>query len=232
MIEPKNIIEKINSFLSTLNRMYSQQGRTGKILWPSLFLLAFCCLCSILISLLPSPNPADVVPSPSVFPSAGTQVTPTALFNFDFATFTPFPTLPPSTAFPTLTPAPTGTPAPTQTVPTETSTSIPTATVPAATATSAGSVRILTVNKPMEYVDIQNLSNGAVDLAGWRLVSETGNQSCTLRGTLQPNEVLRIWAGRGNPGFSCGYSRNIWNDSQSDPAVLYDPQGEEVSRYP
>jgi len=71
-----------------------------------------------------------------------------------------------------------------------------------------------------------------VNLRGWKLVSETGNQACNLRGTLQPNEVLRIWTHVGSPGLSCGFSFNIWNDNQSDPAVLYDPQGKEVSRYP
>jgi hypothetical protein len=53
-----------------------------------------------------------------------------------------------------------------------------------------------------------------------------------LSGVLQPNEVLRIWADKGNSGFSCGYPFNIWNDNQADPAVLYDPQGKEISRYP
>jgi hypothetical protein len=88
------------------------------------------------------------------------------------------------------------------------------------------------VDKPAEFVEIQNLSNAEVNLRGWRLVSETGNQSCTLRGTLQPNEVLRVWARRGDPGLDCGFPINIWNDNASDPAVLYDPQGEEVSRFP
>jgi len=238
MTEHKNIVEQVNSFLSTLKTTYSQQGQLGRIFIPGLFLLAFCCLCSILISLFPlgSRNSPNTIPSPNIFPTEGTQATPTALFNFDFPTFTPFPTLPPSTAFPTLTPPPTQTSVPTQIVPTATLTPIPTVTnIPAtaaATATSAGSVLIVAVDKPTEYVDIQNLTNAPVDLSGWRLVSETGNQSCTLSGMLQPNEVLRIWARRGNPGFDCRFSRNIWNDNQTDPAVLYNPQGEEISRYP
>jgi hypothetical protein len=117
-------------------------------------------------------------------------------------------------------------------LPTATGISLPTVTNPPTTATSGGSVLILTVDKPMEYVDIQNLSNVPVDLRGWRLVSETGDQSCTLRGVLQPNEVLRVWAREGTPGRSCGFSINIWNDNQADPAVLYNPQGEEISRSP
>jgi Lamin Tail Domain len=229
------MMEQINSFILRLKTLYSQQGRTGKILLPSLVLLASCCLCSLSISLFSSGlRNSPITPGPNVLPSVGIAATPTALFNFDFATFTPFPTLPPSTALPTLTPLPTETPTSTQTVPTATGTPLPTmtATQPPATVPITGSVRIVTMDKAMEYVELQNVGNAPVDLTGWKLVSETGSQSCTLRGVLQPNEVLRVWARKGDPGLSCGFSFNIWNDSQADPAVLYNAQGEEVSRFP
>jgi hypothetical protein len=87
------------------------------------------------------------------------------------------------------------------------------------------------VNKADEYVEIQNAGPGAVDLNGWKLVSETGNQACTLHGTLGPGEVLRVWARKSTTGYPCGFTFNIWNDNTSDPAVLYNPQGQEVSRY-
>jgi hypothetical protein len=165
---------------------------------------------------------------------------------FHFSTFTPLPTstafVP--TAFPSHTPSPTGTQTPTPSAATGTATSIPSATAsaspaptatnppPTATATSVRSVEIIAVNKPAEYAEIQNFSQAAVNLAGWRLVSETGNQSCNLRGTLAPNEVLRIWARRGNPGFDCRFPNDIWRDNVADPAVLYNAQGQEVSRFP
>jgi lamin tail-like protein len=238
----ENLTKQINSFLSTLVTAYDRQGRAVKVLIPALFLLAFCCLCSLMIPLLPSRNPSNIPPSPTVLPADGTQVTPTALFHF--STFTPFPTstaFVPS-AFPSLTPSPTGSPTPTQSVPTGTATTIPSATaslvptatnpLPTATATSVRSVEIIAVNKPAEYAEIQNLGQAPVDLAGWRLVSETGNQSCNLRGTLAPNEVLRIWARRGNPGFDCRFPNDIWRDNVADPAVLYNAQGQEVSRFP
>lgn len=98
---------------------------------------------------------------------------------------------------------------------------------------SAGQVAIITVNKSAEFVDIVN--NGALpqDLSGWTLVSVTGNQSCLLSGTIQPNEVLRIFAQvSSDPGFYCGFGANIWNNSKSDPAVLYNSQGVQVSQYP
>ena len=238
----ENITKQINSFLSTLITTYRQQGQIVRVLIPALLMLVFCCLCLVMVPLLTSRNPSNALPSPNVFPTDGTQATPASLFNF--ATFTPFPTLTSfvPTAFPTLTPPPTGTETPTQIVPTVTATSIPSATAspvptatnppPSATATSVSSVMIITVNKPAEYVEIQNFSQTPVDLRGWRLVSETGNQSCNLRGTLAPNEVLRIWTHRGNPGFDCRLPNDIWRDNVADPAVLYNSQGEEVNRFP
>ena len=228
------MMKQINSLVSALTRIYSQQGQIGKILFPGLILLMFCFFCSILISLfqLASRNSSTAVPSPIVLPSVGIGPTPTPLFNFGLATFTPFPTFPVPSVLPTLTSPPTGTLLPTQTIPTATGTPLPTVTSPPATAASSGSVLITAVNKTMEYVDLQNIGNAPVDLRGWRLVSETGSQSCTLGGVLQPNDVLRVWARKGDSGFSCGYSFNIWNDNQSDPAVLYNAQGEEISRSP
>jgi micrococcal nuclease len=93
-------------------------------------------------------------------------------------------------------------------------------------------LKITNVDKQAEYVDIQNVSEQAIDLDGWVLLSERGNQSCTLGGAIQPGETLRVWATKGEPGFSCGFTSNIWSNSEPDPAVLYNPQGKVVSRYP
>jgi hypothetical protein len=239
----ENFSKQVSASLSTLKTIYDRQGQTGRILLVFLFVLPFCCLCPVLVS-FPSWGrgaASTAVSSPVMLPSQEGGATPTALFDFDFPTLTPFPTQPFSTALPTLTSPPTGTAPPTQTAPTATGTALPTLTPvqPSASAsqppvipTSGGAVLIIAVDKPREYVDIQNRTNAAVDLRGWRLVSETGNQSCPLRGTLQPNDVLRIWARRGEPGFDCRFAFNIWNDNTPDPAVLYNPQGEEVSRFP
>jgi hypothetical protein len=229
MNENQNLTRQINSFFSGLIESYNRQGRTGKIIIPGLFLLVLCCLCSITINLLRPRTSPIAAPSPFVFPSQGVLATPTALFNFGGATFTPFPTFPAPTPLPTFTPPPTATETAT---PIFTATSMPSATILPPTATSGPPVRIVALNKPMEYVDIQNVSSAAVDLNGWKLVSVMGNQSCTLKGVLQPNEVLRIWARRGKPGFSCRFPINIWNDNTNDPAVLYNAQGQEISRYP
>jgi endonuclease YncB( thermonuclease family) len=96
---------------------------------------------------------------------------------------------------------------------------------------SPPNVVILAVNKREEWVDIQNLGDADVDLTGWNLVSERGDQECYLSGVIKSGEVLRVWSGtaQGN-GFSCGYNNPIWNNSEPDPAVLYNAQGVEVSR--
>jgi len=234
MMQNKSFVEQISSFLSGLKTAYSQQGQLGKILFPGLLFLVFCFLCSLLVSLFPltARNSSTAVPSPNVFPSVEIGATPTPLFNFGSGTFTPFPTFPAPSPLPSLTSLPTGTETPTQVVPTETATPLPTVTSPPPTVASSGSVVIATVNKTTEYVDLQNVGSGPVDLSGWKLVSVTGNQTCPLQGVIGPNEMLRVWSGKGDPGLSCEFAFNIWNDNQADPALLIDAQGKEVSRYP
>lgn len=87
------------------------------------------------------------------------------------------------------------------------------------------------VNKIDEYAVIKNNTNTVIDLAGWKLVSEKGSQSCPLSGLLEPGQSLQVWS-RTGAGFSCNLDHDIWNNSKSDPAVLYNPQNAEVSRFP
>jgi len=90
------------------------------------------------------------------------------------------------------------------------------------------------VNKSAEYVDISNLGDLPQDLGGWVLLSERGSQACGLGGVLQPGQGLRIWAMAEDAGmgdYNCGFGTNIWSNSKSDPAVLYDAAGNEVDRW-
>lgn len=109
----------------------------------------------------------------------------------------------------------------------------PVAEAPPAVAAAIGQLIITYVDKRAEFVDVQNAGGSAVDLGGWRLVSEKGNQACWLGGQIGPGATLRIWAmaeDAGQGGFNCNFGQNIWNNSDPDPAVLYDPSGAEVSR--
>lgn len=94
-------------------------------------------------------------------------------------------------------------------------------------------VSIVFVNKGDEYVDIRNNTQQDISLDGWRLLSERGSQDCSLSGVLGAGQTLRIWAmseDAGQGGFNCGFGSNIWNNSESDPAVLFDAQGNQVDR--
>lgn len=135
-----------------------------------------------------------------------------------------------ATAVPTIRatspPQPTSPPAPQPTTPPQ-----PQPTAPPA---PSGGVTIVGVNKRDEYVDIRNQSGSDVDLAGWVLVSEKGNQRCNLGGVITVGQTLRIWAlasDAGQGGYNCGFGSPIWNNSESDPAVLYNAAGQEVSRW-
>ena len=94
-----------------------------------------------------------------------------------------------------------------------------------------GGVSIVAVDKAKEVVTIQNNTEGLIDLTGWSLVSERGSESCKLGGDLQAGSTLRIWSNTGD-GFSCNLTNAIWNNSEPDPAVLYDAENKVVDRYP
>lgn len=96
---------------------------------------------------------------------------------------------------------------------------------------AATNLIIYSVNKQGEFADIQNLGDTSIDLSGWKLVSEEGRQECRLSGVIHPYEIVRLFSGIDQPGFSCGFDEPIWNDNEPDPAVLYDPDGNEVARY-
>ena len=105
------------------------------------------------------------------------------------------------------------------------------AALPSAGSGNANALVIISVDKRKEVVVIQNKGSEAVNLAGWALESERGNQTCLLQGILAPGSTLQVWAQSG-PGFSCGFSETIWNNTQPDPAVLLNADQLEVSRFP
>lgn len=100
---------------------------------------------------------------------------------------------------------------------------------------TAENIQITSVDKQAEYVDIKNLGNITVSLNGWMLRSERGDQDCYLNGNLDPGVTLRIWALAADDeeeGYHCNKGSNIWNNSELDPAVLFNSSHQEVDRYP
>ena len=86
-----------------------------------------------------------------------------------------------------------------------------------------------------EYVEIKNTGNEPVDLAGWRLLDiSEGYPSLTFPSyVLEPDQVIRVYTNEVHPeygGFSFNSGKAVWNNTSSDTAVLYDAEGQEVSR--
>jgi hypothetical protein len=195
------------------NRFVKQNG---KLLMGCASLFLFVCCCSGVFGVFAMSNRTlRTTEKAGIIPLTGD------------GTAMPYPT------FPSVTPLPNFTEPATQSA--EVALLSPTATtviLPTATSTATITVVIIGVNKISEYVDIQNNGSTSVNLSGWILVSEKGHQSCPLGGILQPGQMLRIWPRSNSSNFSCHFTTNIWNDNEEDPGVLYNPQGQAVSRYP
>ncbi|MFC2068051.1 lamin tail domain-containing protein [Chloroflexota bacterium] len=86
-----------------------------------------------------------------------------------------------------------------------------------------------------EYVEIKNLGSEPVDLAGWKLVDiDEGYPALVfLSYMLESGESVRVYTNEVHPeygGFSFNSSKAVWNNTSPDTAVLYNAQGQEVSR--
>jgi micrococcal nuclease len=87
-----------------------------------------------------------------------------------------------------------------------------------------------------ESVVLTNGSDGVVDLTGWWLLSVRGSQRYTLpAGTvLAPGASITIYSGPGadTAGGLFWTTEHVWNNSEPDPAELYDAGGSLVDRWP
>lgn len=86
-----------------------------------------------------------------------------------------------------------------------------------------------------EYVEITNLGDEPQELTGCVLIDVSdGYPSFTFPSyILAPGESVRAYTNEYHPewgGFSFEYNRAIWNNTTPDTAVLYDSQGNELSR--
>jgi len=134
--------------------------------------------------------------------------------------------------------------APPVTPPTSTPTPSPTPTpTPTPTPSTTTNVKITKIfydglvprTESDEYVEITNLGSEPVDLKGWGLkdISEGYPLFTFPSYVLQPGKSVRVYTNEIHPeygGFSFGSGKAVWNNTSPDTAVLYNAQGQEVSR--
>lgn len=94
-------------------------------------------------------------------------------------------------------------------------------------------VVIEAVDKIKEYIVIKNKSDESVNISGWRILSVKGEQDfvfptyvleaggSVVVGDSDKNEHVKLHWLEG---------RGVWNNSESDPAELYDAEGELMDR--
>ncbi len=105
-----------------------------------------------------------------------------------------------------------------------------------ANVSASSSVEIIDIDLGSEIVTVKNTGSEPVDLSGWKLVSQKGDQVFNFpAGTaIASGETLKITSG---PNAQDGSNslvwtgKNIWNN-QGDPGMLYDSAGKEVSGFP
>ena len=100
--------------------------------------------------------------------------------------------------------------------------------------TATGSLMISALDLSGEVVTLMNNGPEIIDLTGWKLVSEKGNQTFDFpAGTSIPGKgTLNVVSGKNaqaSTNVLVWTTENIWNN-EGDPGVLYDAQGQLVSR--
>ncbi len=99
---------------------------------------------------------------------------------------------------------------------------------------SSYDVFISDLDKKAEFVTIKNNSNTSVDLTNWKIVSVRGNQTFTFPSfTLSANQEIKIGDTKTNKDITFHWldGNGTWNNSQSDPAQLFDNNDNLISYY-
>lgn len=117
--------------------------------------------------------------------------------------------------------------------PVASSSPLPTASSGASNGAMPGDLGIVieNIDKVEEVVTIRNKSALDIDLRGYLLVSMTGNQRFVFPSfILKAGTSMTVSSGDQN-GDVIWTTANIWNNSKSDPGILSDSTGREVSRF-
>lgn len=98
----------------------------------------------------------------------------------------------------------------------------------------SSSVVITSLDKNAEYIVIKNTGNQAINLSGWRIRSVKGDQNFTFpEYVLEASASVKVGDSTKNAdvGFHWLDGRGTWNNSDSDPAELYNSARELVDRF-
>jgi len=88
------------------------------------------------------------------------------------------------------------------------------------------------LDKKEETVTVQNCSNQDLDLSDWYLLSVTGNQKFIFPdGYILKAAFSVVIASGDSKGDLHWTAKNVWNNSKSDPAELYDNMGNLIYRW-
>jgi competence protein ComEC len=111
---------------------------------------------------------------------------------------------------------------PVVTTPAVTTPAVTTSATTTAPVTSTKIVEIVKVDKKAEIVTIRNNTSNDINMTGWRLVSVKGNQvfNFPTNYILKANSTITISSGD-SAGDLQWTKANVWNNSESDPAELY-----------
>jgi hypothetical protein len=93
---------------------------------------------------------------------------------------------------------------------------------------------ISALDKGAEYVSIYNTTDSPIIIGGWKMVSIRGEQTFVFPAgyVLGGKKTCQLTSGSlKNTGDFTMALTTIWNNYESDPAVLYDSSGNEVSRW-
>ncbi|OON90165.1 MAG: hypothetical protein ATN32_04650 [Candidatus Epulonipiscium fishelsonii] len=105
---------------------------------------------------------------------------------------------------------------------------------PAANGELGKPVIINMLNKENERIEIKNLTDKPIDISNWKILSVTGGQEYTFPEIIiQPNSIISVGdeAKNSDINFHWLKGKGIWNNTEKDPAELYNAKGELIDRY-
>lgn len=99
-------------------------------------------------------------------------------------------------------------------------------------ASTSTAVKISTLDKKAEYIVLKNTGTAKVNLSGWKVLSVKGSQTFTFPDyVLSPNTTVKVGdSSKNTVDLHWMEGKGVWNNSENDPAEIYDNAGKLVDR--